>query len=125
MTRCIPSQSRRLAGRTIAGACASLMASLLIATAGAWAQGRPIPDDAKRGVMSHQQDMLLSVDGATVRLAPGGTIRDSNNFIIVPSALPAGGALADYLLDMNGQVSRAWLLTADEARRPKKTPAGR
>ncbi|MBM3348045.1 MAG: hypothetical protein FJY55_16380 [Betaproteobacteria bacterium] len=74
--------------------------------------------------MSHLQEMLVSVDGNTLRMAAGGTIRDRNNLIIVPTALPPGGALADYVLDMNGQISRAWLLTEDEARRPKKRPAG-
>lgn len=88
------------------------------------AQGRPLPDDSKRGVMRHFQEMLVSVDGTTLRLAAGGHIRDRNNMIIVPTALPPGGALADYVLDMNGQISRAWLLTEEEARRPKKKPAG-
>jgi hypothetical protein len=101
-----------------------LVPVLVLATAPVAAQTtRPIPDDAKRGVLSHQQEMLVSVDGKSLRMAAGGTIRDRNNFIIVPTALPPGGALAEYVLDMNGQVSRAWLLTEDEARRPKKKPA--
>jgi hypothetical protein len=90
----------------------------------ALAQLRILPEDTQRGVMAHVQDVIVSVDGKNLRLAAGGNIRDRNNLIIVPSALPPGGALAEYVLDMNGQISRAWLLTDDEARRPRKKPAG-
>ena len=90
----------------------------------AQAQLRTLPDNTLRGVMSHVQDVIVSVDGKALRISAGGNIRDRNNLIIVPSALPPGGALADYVLDMNGQISRAWLLTDEEARRPRKKPAG-
>lgn len=88
------------------------------------AQLRPIPDDTKRGVISHVQEMVISIDGKNLRLAPGANIRDRNNYIIVPTALPPNGALADYTVDPGGQVFRVWLLTEDEAKRPKKKPAG-
>ena len=110
--------------QTLTTACVTALFLAVLAAAPALAQSRPIPDDAKRGVMSHVQDMLVSIDGTTMRLAPGANIRDRNNFIIVPTALPAGGALADYTLDANGQVFRAWLLTEEEATRPKKKPPG-
>ncbi len=102
----------------------ALVAVLAGAAALAGAQSRPIADDAHRGVIRHQQAMVLDVDGTLVRLAPGGTIRNRDNLIIVPTALPAEGALADYVLDLHGQISRAWLLTEEEARRRKKKPAG-
>ena len=76
---------------------------------------RNIPAEAKRAQVRHVQEMLLSIDGRPVMLSPGGHIRDRNNLIIVPSQLPADGALGRYLLDANGQASRIWLLTAEEA----------
>jgi hypothetical protein len=75
---------------------------------------RPIPDDAKRATIQHVQGMMVSLDGKPLLMAPGGFIRDSNNLIIVPSALPRDGALARFILDTNGQVFRVWLLTREE-----------
>jgi len=120
----VPTPAFRASPASLAGWRVLAVSALLALACSAPAQTRPIPEDARRGVMSHLQEMLVSVDGNTLRMAAGGTIRDRNNLIIVPTALPPGGALADYVLDMNGQISRAWLLTEDEARRPKKRPAG-
>ena len=117
-TQCTRSggQLRRACLRLIA------VAAIALAAGSAAAQLRTIPDDTKRGVIRHVQELMVSIDGTNVLLAPGGNIRDRNNFIIVPTALPQGGALADYVLDMNGQIFRAWLLTEEEAQRPKKRP---
>ena len=52
-------------------------------------------------------------------MAPGGTIRDQRNFIVVPASLPPGGALAEFQLDIAGQVARAWLITPEEAARQR------
>lgn len=76
---------------------------------------RPIPAEAKSATIQHVQGMVISLDGTQALMAPGGFIRDSNNLIIVPSALPREGALARYTLDANGQVFRVWLLTKEEA----------
>ena len=102
----------------------ALLLSLPMLPSSAQAQLRILPDNTLRGTMSHVQDVIVSVDGKSLRVAAGGNIRDRNNRIIVPSALPPGGALAEYVLDMNGQISRAWLITDEEARRPRKKPAG-
>ena len=76
---------------------------------------RPIPTEARLATIQHVQDMVVSLNGTRVLIAPGGLIRDSNNLIIVPSALPRDGALARFTLDANGQVFRVWLLTREEA----------
>ena len=87
------------------------------------AQFRQIPDTALRGVIRHVQSLVVSIDGTPVSLSPGSNIRDTNNLIIVPNALPPAGALAGYLLDVNGQIHRVWLLTPQEAAIPR--PSGR
>ncbi len=83
------------------------------------AQLRQIPADAQRGWLRHIQGFVLSIDEKQVHLAPGGTIRNQLNLIVVPAALPNDGALAEFLLDRNGQIARAWLLTAQEAARER------
>jgi hypothetical protein len=83
------------------------------------AQFRQIPDTALRGVIRHVQSLVVSIDGTPISLSPGSNIRDTNNFIIVPTALPPAGALADYLVDVNGQIHRVWLLTPQEAAIPR------
>ena len=93
---------------------ALVLAALLLACTGATAQMRAIPGDAKRAEIRHLQDVMVELDGARVRLAPGAQIRDAENRLMVPTALPAG-ALVKYLLDAQGQVRRVWILSPAEA----------
>jgi hypothetical protein len=92
----------------------------LVAATGAQAQMRTLPEDTERGVIRHVQGGDILIDGRAMRLAPGATIRGRENLIIVPSALPGDGALAEYLLDGDGSVSRVWLLTPEEASRQRR-----
>ena len=97
----------------------TLLVMLFAMTLGQFAQAqilqRPIPAEAKLATIQHVQDMVVSLNGTRVLMAPGGFIRDSSNLIIVPSALPRDGALARFTLDASGQVFRVWLLTREEA----------
>jgi hypothetical protein len=81
------------------------------------AQLRSVPEDAKQAKVRHVQDMLIELDGAQQRLAPGAQIRDTSNRLIVPSALPEG-AQVRYRLDAEGLVRQVWILTPEEAARP-------
>ena len=92
---------------------------LLCLSAGAAAQLRTIPAEAQRGFIRHLQGSLVAIDGQERTLAPGATIRGLDNLILVPTALPAEGVQAEYLVDTGGQVSRVWILSADEAAREK------
>jgi len=83
---------------------------------------RPIPDETKRAAIAYSSGMMVTIDGQQTLLSAAAQIRDQSNLVIVPSALPPGGAVADYLLDFNGQVSRVWLLTPQEAARKKAAP---
>ena len=99
---------------------ALLLLSVALAFApAAPAQERAIPAEAKRGWLKLEREVLVSVDGASARLAPGATIRDQRNLLIVPAAIPREGAWAAYLLDRDGSIARAWLLRADEVARPR------
>jgi hypothetical protein len=92
---------------------AVLVAILALYCAAAAAQLRPIPQDAQRGVMRHLQVMTVELDGQPQRLAPGAQIRDSDNRIIVPSALPPG-SVVKYVRDPDGLIRRVWVLTPEE-----------
>lgn len=105
------------------GFTALIIAVTLCGQAAAQNAPRPIPESSLRGTIQPAQAMLVTIDGKLLQLAPGANIRDRNNFIIVPNALPPNGALADYVVDANGQIFRVWLLTEEEAARPKKRPA--
>ncbi|HEX9192200.1 MAG TPA: hypothetical protein VF871_00375 [Burkholderiales bacterium] len=98
-----------------------LMAAALLA-ASAPAQTRSIPEAALSGYIQHIQGMAVTMDGNPMQLAPGSTVRDQKNLIIVPAAMPRQGAWADYVVDRNGQIFRVWLLTPEEQAQPRNQP---
>jgi hypothetical protein len=90
------------------------VAVLSLTCLAAWAQLRTIPKDAKRGEMRHVQEMAVEVDGRRLQLAPGAQIRDADNRVVVPTAVPRR-ALVKYRLDANGMIREAWILSPQEA----------
>src|SRR5262245_61447003 len=90
---------------------------LCFVAASAYAQARNIPEQAKAGAITHLQDMIVAIDGVAVRLAPGVQIRDQDNRLVVPTAVPPGSQVK-YLLDQAGMVRQVWILTPDEAQQP-------
>jgi len=92
----------------------STVLALAPALVAAQAITRPIPDDARLGTMSHVIETTMSVDGQRMKLAPGASIRSQQNLVIVPSALPPG-SLVKYQVDKAGEITGAWVLTAEEA----------
>ena len=97
-----------------------LLLPVLLLPAVGRAQLRTIPEEARRGFVQHVQQMVVTVDGNRTQLAPGAVVRDRNNFIIVPTAMPREGAWADYTLDQDRQIFRVWLLTPEELAKPKR-----
>jgi hypothetical protein len=95
-----------------------LVCLLGFAAASAQAQLRTIPGEAKDGEIRHVYDMLVSINGVQMRLAPGAQIRDEANRIIVPTALPARTKVK-YVLDNEGLVRQVWILTPQEAAKNK------
>ncbi len=105
--------------RVVAGLAGAL------ALAGAVAQTsvlRNIPEDAKRGTLSHLRENLVSLDGRQTRLAPGAQIRGANNLIVQPTALPKD-SLVKYQLNGSGELFRAWVLTTQETAAQDKSSA--
>ena len=95
----------------------ALLICLCLLPAGVHAQARNIPEQAKGGAMTHLQDMFVTINGVAVRLAPGAQIRDQDNRLIVPTAVPAGSQVR-YLLDQEGLVRQVWILTPEEVQQP-------
>ncbi len=96
-----------------------LLLLLALSALPAFGQFRNIPDDTKRGTMSHLREMLVSLNGQPVILGASAQIRGTNNLIIVPHQLPPQ-SLVKYQLDTTGQIVRIWVLTPEEAARPDK-----
>jgi hypothetical protein len=82
----------------------------------AFAQLRTIPADAERGEIRFVQGNIVELNGQRETLAPGVQIRDAQNRVIVPSALP-GSAVVKYRRDRDGAVREVWILTPEEAQR--------
>lgn len=95
----------------------SIALVLICAAAAAQAQLRTLPADAKRGSLSHLQGMTMAIDGKQVALAAGAQLRDADNRIVVPTAFPAG-ALVKYQVGQDGKLTRAWILSPQEAAQP-------
>ena len=86
------------------------------------AQLRTVPPEARRGTVSHVQDLLIELDGKPGRLSPGAQIRDTSNRLVLPVALPPKSDVK-YLLDGAGNLHRVWILSAQEsAQADKETP---
>ena len=83
---------------------------------------RTLPEDAKRGTLSHVRENLVNLDGRQIKLAPGAQIRGANNLIVLPTALPKD-SLVKYQLNASRELFRAWVLTAEEtAAKDKSSP---
>jgi hypothetical protein len=98
-----------------------LLAVGLCGAAAATAQGvfRSLPEDARRGYLTFVGQNVVTLDSKQMQLAPGAQIRGANNLIVMPAALP-GNSLVKYQLDGEGNLFRAWVLTAQEAAQPDK-----
>ena len=105
-----------------------LLAAFALVLAAATALGqvsvRTLPEDARRGYLSFVQENVVSLDGKQIKLAPGAQIRGPSNLVVLPTTLPRN-SLVKYQLDGGGSLSRAWILTPQEAAQPDKfaTPA--
>ena len=75
---------------------------------------RTFPPDAVAGQVRDYAYPTVQLDDRAYRLAPGALIYDGYNRIIAPNHLPQGAKVL-YRIDGQGQVSKMWLLTPEEA----------
>ncbi len=95
----------------------AVLAALALAAVAAQAQLRTIPADAKRGTLSHVQEMIVLLDGKQARLSAGAQIRDQNNRVVVPTQLPKESKVK-WLPDAAGHLHRIWIMTPQEIAQP-------
>lgn len=74
---------------------------------------RIIPEDAKKGVMWPPQGRRVRINDSIMTLAPGATIRDMNNRMILPNTVRQPQKIR-YTLDTYGQVRRIWISPTGE-----------
>ncbi len=74
---------------------------------------RIIPKDAKKGVMWPPEGRRVRINDSIMVLAPGATIRDMNNRMVLPSSVRQPQKIR-YTLDMYGQVRRIWISPTGE-----------
>ncbi len=88
----------------------------------ALAQGnRAIPAEAPRGTMTHITEFRVEVNGVPTVLSANVRIWNTDNLLIVPSALRPR-SVVKYQLDVNRQIERVWVLTKAEVDRPDPKP---
>lgn len=74
---------------------------------------RSIPEDAMKGVMWPPQGRRVRINDSIMVLAPGATIRDMNNRMVLPNTLRQPKKVR-YTLDNYGQVRRVWISPTGE-----------
>jgi len=74
---------------------------------------RTIPGDAKKGVMWPPDGRRVRINDSIMVLAPGATIRDMNNRMVLPNTVRQPKKIR-YTLDQYGQVRRIWISPTGE-----------
>ena len=90
-----------------------VLAALFAATSHAQL-ARQLPANGKLGELIGPQPFpLVQINSKILRLAPGGRILDEQNRTIVHGSLPQQAQVL-FVEDMNGDLSRIYLLRPDE-----------
>ncbi len=88
------------------------------ATASHAQYSRFLPADGKLGELVGQKHPppLVEIDGKIVLLAPGARVYDQNNRIILHTFFPTQADVL-FVLDMNGDIGRIYILRPEERER--------
>jgi hypothetical protein len=86
-----------------------------------WAQQRPVPlpANARYGELKDLRYPQAQIGDKVLRLGPGAKIYNPQNLIIMPATAPSQASVL-YRLDINGEITEMWLLTAEEAAAAKR-----
>ncbi|MBN8442267.1 MAG: hypothetical protein J0M28_11310 [Thauera sp.] len=92
---------------------------LSVSLSGAALAGVPrmIPPEAKKVVMDFAGNGAVAVGDKAMKLSPGAQIRDAENRLMLQGAV-RGEYRVRAIVDINGQVSRVWILTPQEIAAP-------
>ncbi|MDP3372836.1 MAG: hypothetical protein Q8S34_01245 [Hydrogenophaga sp.] len=120
MNRCISPQT---VGRRGAALALCLLALGFWPATQAQTQSRNFPAAALRGTLVVVQPPIISLDGKPARLSPGARIRSNTNMLVMSGALVGQELTVNYLLEPNGMVHEAWILTPAEAAEKRPTAA--
>lgn len=74
---------------------------------------RTIPEDAEKGVMWPPYGRRVRINDDIMTLAPGVTIRDMNNRLVLPNTIRNPKKIR-YTVDQYGQVRRIWISPTGE-----------
>lgn len=74
---------------------------------------RTIPEDARKGVMWPPRGRIARINDKKMMLAPGVTIRDMNNRMVLPGTIRRPKKIR-YTLDHLGQVKKIWISPTGE-----------
>ena len=76
---------------------------------------RVLPSDAKFAEDAEFSYPYVTANKQTLRLAVGVRIYNEHNLIVMPATVPPKAKVL-LKIDINGDVSRVWILTDDEAK---------
>ena len=93
------------------GAGAVLVVTL---SSGTGFAARSLPNDAQFAEDAQFSYPYVKAGKDTLRLAASARIYSEHNLIIMPAAVPTKASVL-FKTDINGEVSRVWILTDDEA----------
>ena len=102
----------------------TLLAQSIGASSGAQAYVVPAPQRtfparARRGELTVINAHEVTIDGRTMRLSPGSTIRSTSNALVVTGPLIGQTFTVNYTTDTMGQAHEIWILSPVEmARKP-------
>jgi hypothetical protein len=92
----------------------ALSFTLALGVAGVLA-ARVLPNDAKFAEDAEFSYPYVRAKKQTLRLAVGVRIYNERNLIVMPATVPPRANVL-FKTDINGDVSRVWILTDDEAK---------
>ncbi len=109
LSRAVPLSALR---RMAVGAALGIALSVVAAVASA---ARTLPGDAKFAEDAEFSYPYVKAGKQTLRLAVGARIYNERNLIIMPATAPAKASVL-FKIDINGEISRVWILTDEEAK---------
>lgn len=82
---------------------------------------RNFPKEALRGQMTVKQFPYVDMDERLTQFTPGARILDTGNRNLRPATLTGRAQTVNYLMDTQGRITQAWILSADEVAERRRT----